>query len=81
MSPETSCGASAGAPEVGPRVRGPRNFDEIPSAELAQLMARLRAAGCTGDEALFRAVVDHCELARMTEKVRARLEEVRAGLA
>jgi hypothetical protein len=55
----------AGTPTVRVRELGPRQLDEVPLEEVAELMRRLRAAGA-GD--LPRAVLDAYGLVRMTAK-------------
>jgi hypothetical protein len=55
----------AGTPEVRVRELGPRQLDEVPLREVAELMRRLRAGGA--DE-LPRAVLDTYGLVRMTTK-------------
>ena len=55
----------AGTPEVRVRELGPRQLDEVPLREVAELMRRLRAAGATE---LPRAVLDAYGLVRMTAK-------------
>ena len=55
----------AGSPEVRVRELGPRQLDEVPLREVAELMRRLRAAGASE---LPRAVLDAYGLVRMTTK-------------
>jgi hypothetical protein len=55
----------AGTPEVRVRELGPRQLDDVPLREVAELMRRLRAAGATE---LPRAVLDAYGLVRMTAK-------------
>jgi hypothetical protein len=65
----------AGVAAVRVRELGPRTLDEVPLAEVAELMRRLRAAGATE---LPRAVLDTYGLVRMTAKAEeylARAEE------
>jgi hypothetical protein len=69
----------AGSPEVRVRELGPRQLDEVPLREVAELMGRLRAAGATE---LPRAVLDTYGLVRMTTKAEEylrRAEELAAG--
>jgi hypothetical protein len=56
----------AGQPPVRVRELGPRALDDVPVAEIAELMRRLRAAGAEDD--LRRAVLDRYGLVRMTTK-------------
>jgi hypothetical protein len=67
----------AGSPPVRVRELGPRALDEVPLAEVAALMDRLRAAG-TGEDDLARAVLDTYGLVRMTAKAEAYLALARA---
>lgn len=55
----------AGSPEVRVRELGPRQLDEVPLREVAELMRRLRGAGAAE---LPRAVLDTYGLVRMTAK-------------
>ena len=69
----------AGSPEVRVRELGPRQLDEVPLREVAELMRRLLAAGATE---LPRAVLDTYGLIRMTTKAEEylrRAEELAAG--
>ena len=69
----------AGSPEVRVRELGPRQLDDVPLREVAELMRRLRAAGATE---LPRAVLDTYGLVRMTTKAEEylrRAEELAAG--
>jgi hypothetical protein len=69
----------AGSPEVRVRELGPRQLDEVPLREVAELMRRLRAAGATE---LPRAVLDTYGLVRMTTKAEEylrRAEELAAA--
>ena len=69
----------AGSPEVRVRELGPRQLDEVPLREIAELMRRLLAAGATE---LPRAVLDTYGLIRMTTKAEEylrRAEELAAG--
>jgi hypothetical protein len=67
-----------GVAPVRVRELGPRPLDEVPIAEVAELMRRLRAAGATE---LPRAVLDAYGLVRMTAKAEeylSRAEELSA---
>lgn len=56
-------------PPVRVRELGPRDLDEVPLDEIAELMQRLRAAGHASDQAgLKRAVLDTYGLKRLTAK-------------
>ena len=65
-----SC-ASRGSPAVRVRELGPRALDEVPLAEIAELMERLATAGA---DDLKRAVLDAYGLVRMTAKADEYLE-------
>lgn len=68
----------AGTPPVRVRELGPRALDEVPQAELGELMRRLSAAG-TAPGDLPRAVLDTYGLVRMTAKAEQLLAEARAA--
>lgn len=53
-------------PAVRVRELGPRDLDEVPLDEIAELIVRLRANGTTGDSELKRAVLNTYGLKRLT---------------
>lgn len=66
-------------PRVIVRTLGSRGFAEIPMSELAALVLDIRAADeLMGREEIFRAVLDHYGLQKLTALVRRRLEKVLA---
>jgi hypothetical protein len=69
----------AGAEAVRVRQLGPRALDEVPLAEIAALMRRLRDLGCP-DPGLPRAVLDTYGLVRMTGKAESYLARAQALL-
>ena len=69
----------AGSPPVRVRELGPRALDEVPLAEIAELMRRLRDLGCP-DPGLPRAVLDTYGLVRMTGKAESYLARAQALL-
>lgn len=69
----------AGSPPVRVRQLGPRALDEVPLAEIAELMRRLRELGCP-DPGLPRAVLDTYGLVRMTGKAESYLARAQALL-
>lgn len=66
-----------GTPVVRVRELGPRELAEVPLAEIAALMDKLRAHGA-GEADLARAVLDTYGLVRMTAKAEAYLGQARA---
>lgn len=66
-------------PAVRLRELGPRTLDEVPTAELAELLRRLRAAG-TAEDDLDRAALDALGLRRMTTRATALLAAARERL-
>jgi hypothetical protein len=69
----------AGSAPVRVRALGPRGLDEVPLAEIADLMRRLRDLGCP-DPGLPRAVLDTYGLVRMTGKAESYLARAQALL-
>jgi len=69
----------AGSAPVRVRELGPRALDEVPLAEVAELMRRLRDMGCP-DPGLPRAVLDTYGLVRMTAKAESYLDRAQALL-
>jgi hypothetical protein len=69
----------AGSPPIRVRQLGPRALDEVPLAEIAELMGRLRELGCP-DAGLPRAVLDTYGLVRMTAKAEGYLARAQALL-
>ena len=69
----------AGSEPVRVRQLGPRALDEVPLAEIAALMRRLRDLGCP-DPGLPRAVLDTYGLVRMTGKAESYLARAQALL-
>ena len=69
----------AGSPPVRVRQLGTRSLDEVPLAEIAELMRRLRDLGCP-DPGLPRAVLDTYGLVRMTAKAESYLARAQALL-
>lgn len=69
----------AGTPPVVLRTRGNRTFDEIPPAEIGELMndLRLRAPN-TDDEELLQSVLNHFELGEMTADIQKALLRIKA---
>lgn len=65
-----------GSPAVRVRELGPRELAEVPLAEIAALMDKLRAQG-VGEPDLARAVLDTYGLVRMTAKAEAYLDLAR----
>ena len=66
-------------PRVRVRTLGSRGFADIPMSELAALVLDIRAADeLMGREEIFRAVLDHYGLQKLTALVRRRLEKVLA---
>ncbi len=63
-----------GQPLVRLRRLGPRDLDDVPPRELAALMAGIaRQQGWADEEMLFRSVLEHLGLKRLTGNVRHRL--------
>ena len=69
---------SVGAPPVLVRVRGPRDFVEIPPSELQLVARRVLADGSIelGSDAHLRAVLDFFDLKRLTVQVGTTLLDV-----
>jgi len=67
----------AGSPAVVLRTRGDRTFDEIPPAEINEMISQLRRhnSGLEGEE-LLRSVLDHFRIRRMTSNIRAILMRI-----
>lgn len=67
-----------GTPAVRLRQRGPRDFTEIPPAEIqrAALLLSTQTNLESGSEAHLRVILDFFDLKRMTAKVRTRLLEI-----
>jgi hypothetical protein len=64
-------------PRVRLRTRGERGFAEIPMSELAALVLEIRTADeLAGREDIYRAVLEHYELQKLTALVRRRLDAV-----
>jgi len=64
-------------PPVTLRDLGPRGFAEIPMSELAALVLEIRSADeFAGREDIYRAVLDHYGLQKLTALVRRRLDDV-----
>ncbi len=67
-------------PETSPvvvRTLGDRSFDEIPPSEKAEVMRRALSVAKHHDlESLFRAVLTHYDLKRLTSHVRAELSRI-----
>lgn len=64
-------------PQVVVRSLGARSFAEIPSRELAALVLDIRATDdMLGREDIYRAVLDHYGLQKLTALVRRRLDHV-----
>ena len=62
---------------VSLRDLGPRGFAEIPMSELAALVLEIRSADeFAGREDIYRAVLDHYSLQKLTALVRRRLDAV-----
>ena len=62
---------------VSLRALGPRGFAEIPMSELAALVLEIRSADeFAGREDIYRAVLDHYGLQKLTALVRRRLDAV-----
>jgi len=69
----------AGTPAVVLRTRGDRTFEEIPPAEIGEMMNCLRAQDSKlHGEALLQAVLKHYEIEDMTPGMRARLSQIKA---
>lgn len=69
---------SASTPQVIVRTRGPREFDEIPPSEIAEVMRRALALdGRQSTEETYRRILDHYQLVRMTKGIVAELNRVR----
>jgi very-short-patch-repair endonuclease len=73
-NPEELIVRESGSPAVIVRLRGGRDFGEIPPSEIGQVMTRLRvrSPGIVGPE-LHRAVLEFYEIKRMTGNIEARL--------
>ncbi|MFZ1414953.1 MAG: AAA domain-containing protein [Defluviicoccus sp.] len=68
----------ASTPQVIVRSRGPREFDEIPPSEIAEVMRRALALdGSQSTEEINRRILDHYQLVRMTKGIVAELNRVR----
>jgi len=64
-------------PEVRVRDLGPRGFADIPMGELAALVLEIRAQDeFIGRDEIYRAVLDHYGLQKLTALVRRRLTKV-----
>lgn len=78
--PEDSVGWIVRLPDQDPvkvRTLGDRGFAEIPMSELAALVLDIRAADeFMGREDIYRAVLDHYGLQKLTALVRRRLDKV-----
>ena len=78
--PEDSVGWILRLPDQKPvslRDLGPRGFAEIPMSELAALVLEIRSADeFAGREDIYRAVLDHYSLQKLTALVRRRLDAV-----
>lgn len=69
----------AGTPPVVPRRRGDRTFDQIPPAEIGQIIKWLRTQEPQlDDEALFQSVLKQYEIEGMTSDIRSALMRIRA---
>ena len=79
-SPDDSVGWILRLPEQEPvslRDLGPRGFAEIPISELAALVLEIRSADeFAGREDIYRSVLDHYGLQKLTALVRRRLDAV-----
>lgn len=71
-----------GSPVVRVRERGARVFGEIPKSELVEIMTRVQneAALPADSDVLYRSVLEVLDLTRLTEQVKARLQEVGESL-
>jgi len=78
--PDDSVGWILRLPDQAPvslRDLGPRGFAEIPMSELAALVLEIRSADeFAGREDIYRAVLDHYGLQKLTALVRRRLDAV-----
>lgn len=61
------------------RQKGPRTFEQIPDTELRALGESLLAVYPPASDELFRAILDHYELKRLTANIRERLQDALAG--
>lgn len=69
----------AGTPAVLLRTLGNRTFEDIPPAEIGELMKRLRTLEPKlEDEAFLQSVLKHYEIEDMTPGMRARLSQIKA---
>lgn len=68
----------SGSPAVVPRLRGPRDFSEIPPSEIVFVAKQLAAveAMVYGSEEHMRALLECFDLKRLTEGVRRELREI-----
>lgn len=67
-----------GTPAVVARRRGPRKLDEVPPAEVSEMMISLRTQEPgLSDEALLQSVLTHFEIARMTANIRQLLMRIK----
>ena len=65
------------APRTVVRALGSRSFSEIPPSEVGEVMQRIRASGrVAGRDDLFRAVLEHYRLVRITAQVAAELHRI-----
>jgi very-short-patch-repair endonuclease len=66
-------------PEVRLRQRGARNFDDIPMAEIVEVLRRVMVLErLIGTEGVYREVLSVFDLKRLTEQAKARLEQAMA---
>ena len=71
--------ALVGGPAAVVRQKGPRTFEQIPDTEIRALGESLVGTYAPASDELFRAILEHYELKRLTANIRERLQDALAG--